>query len=184
MTTAESENSAECKFLECLQDCFLYQHVTKATRIRGLNEPSLLDLVLTDELDQVTDVHHHSPLGSSDHNVITFKFSCYIESASDKPKYLYCKANYKEMKKHLESSNWSKNYVESVKEKHINDAWDEFKCKMIQLRNEHVPKQLGGRSSWKNKGHVPINNDLQEKIRQKHRLHSKWNRAHLNDKEK
>ena len=98
----------EEQILDVINDCFLYQHVTKATRIRGLNEPSLLDLILTDEVDQVTDVHHLSPLGASDHNVITFKFSCYIEPASDKPRYLYYKTNYKKMKKQLESSNWSK----------------------------------------------------------------------------
>ena len=184
MTTSESENSTECQFLECVQDCFLYQHVTKATRIRGLNEPSLLDLILTDEVDQVTDVHHLSPLGASDHNVITFKFSCYTVSASDKLRYLYYKANYNKMKKHLESSNWSINYVESVKEKHIDDAWEIFKSKMIQLRDEYVPKQSDGMFSWKNKGHVPINDHLQEKIKKKHSLHSKWIRAHFNDKEK
>ena len=39
--------SCDYRFLEALRDCFMYQHVTQPTRVRGEDEPSLLDLVLT-----------------------------------------------------------------------------------------------------------------------------------------
>ena len=49
VTTSHNEDSKESKFIETIRDGFLYQHVTKPTRRRGEDEPSLLDLILTDE---------------------------------------------------------------------------------------------------------------------------------------
>ena len=45
-----SEKSEHCSsFLNTIQDCFLHQHVTEPTRYRH-EEPSLLDLVLSNEM--------------------------------------------------------------------------------------------------------------------------------------
>ncbi len=70
-STTCGENSAEVFFLEAVRDSYLYQHVEPATSRRGNDDPSLIDLVFTDEEMQVSDVSHHSPLGKSDqcHNV-------------------------------------------------------------------------------------------------------------------
>ncbi len=62
-TTPHGDESKEFKFIECLQDCFLFQHVDKPTRARGNDEPSLIDLLLTNEEHQVSNVVHHAPLG-------------------------------------------------------------------------------------------------------------------------
>ena len=34
----------EIDFIKGIQNCYLYQHVTKPTRARGTNKPNLLDL--------------------------------------------------------------------------------------------------------------------------------------------
>ena len=60
-STSESENSDEAKFLETLRDSFFHQQVQKPTRQRGNDEPSLLDLVLTNEAMQVSNLCHLSP---------------------------------------------------------------------------------------------------------------------------
>ena len=39
-------------FIEAIRDSFLIQHVNQATRSRGTNRPSLLDLILTDYVQQ------------------------------------------------------------------------------------------------------------------------------------
>ena len=122
MSSNESEEGMECKFLESVSDCFLYQHITKPTRIRGDTEPSLLDLILTDEEFQVSELRHLSPLGASDHSVITFKFNCYIDNVSTTNKYLFHKADFEGMKENLRQSNWCENYMESVDENNIEDA--------------------------------------------------------------
>ena len=37
------------KFLECIRDCYLFQHVNENTRQRGEDNPSMLDLIFTNE---------------------------------------------------------------------------------------------------------------------------------------
>ena len=101
MSSNESEEGMECKFLKSFNDCFLYQHITKPIRIRADTEPSLLDLILTDEESQVSEVRYLWPLGASDHSVITFKFNCYIDSVSTTNKYLIHKEDFEIMKDNL-----------------------------------------------------------------------------------
>ena len=77
----------ELKFIEAVRDSFLHQHVEKPTRRRGNDDPSLLDLIFTDESMQVSEIVHHAPLGKSDHSVITFDFHCYLDFTTQKDKY-------------------------------------------------------------------------------------------------
>jgi hypothetical protein len=61
--------------LEFVRDTYLYQHVKQATRYRGDNQPSLLDLILTNEEEMIDNVVHNAPLGNSDrfaHRYIIF----------------------------------------------------------------------------------------------------------------
>ena len=44
-----NETQPAYKFLECVRDCYLFQHVKHPTRFRDGQEPSILDLVLTNE---------------------------------------------------------------------------------------------------------------------------------------
>ena len=62
-TTVHGENSVEAAFIDVIGDCFYYQHVEEVTRRQGNDNPSLLDLVLTDEQMQVSEVLHHAPMG-------------------------------------------------------------------------------------------------------------------------
>ena len=47
--TASDLETPESLFLDSINDCFLTQHVTQHTRARGTDEPSLLDLVITND---------------------------------------------------------------------------------------------------------------------------------------
>ncbi|XP_066923557.1 uncharacterized protein [Clytia hemisphaerica] len=55
-TTSHSEESKEEKFLDALRDAFFYQLVDEPTRCRGTDEPSTIDLILTHEQNQVSDL--------------------------------------------------------------------------------------------------------------------------------
>ena len=107
LSTTCGENSTEVVFLEAVRDSYLYQHVEHATRRRGNDDPSLIDLIFTDEEMQVSDVSHHSPLGKSDHSVITFNYHCYLDYAKASDRYNYRNSNSDGMKQHLENSNWN-----------------------------------------------------------------------------
>ena len=56
-------DTMEYKFIECLQDNYLFQQVTKPTRWRGDDTPHILDLVLTNEENMVNNIEYESPLG-------------------------------------------------------------------------------------------------------------------------
>ena len=46
-TTIKNENDPANLFIEAVRDSFMFQHVDQLTRIRGNQEPSLIDLILT-----------------------------------------------------------------------------------------------------------------------------------------
>ena len=55
----------------------LYNHVTQPTRYRGTTNPSLLDLVLTNEELMIETIEYGAPLGASDHICLSFEFVYY-----------------------------------------------------------------------------------------------------------
>ena len=93
-TTPHMEESKEEQFLEALRDSFLFQHVDEPTRCRGADEPSLIDLILTSENNQISDMKFLSPLGKSDHSVLVFSFKCYAELKATSKRFIYHSADF------------------------------------------------------------------------------------------
>ena len=169
------DGSKEAKFIKAAQDCFLHQHIQLATRKRGNDCPSLLDLLFTDEAMQVSGVVHHAPLGKSDHSVITFRFNCYIDYSKPKETYKYDNADYENMRKHLTELKWEEDYIEKSANMTVEDLWKELKTMLLDVRNQFVQKhRISGKPSWQEKGSFPINKSLQEAIRNKKILHRRW----------
>ena len=54
-------------FITTIQECSLHQHVTEPARFRFGEEPSFLDLVLSNEEGMVYNLAYHPGLGDSDH---------------------------------------------------------------------------------------------------------------------
>ena len=173
-TTPHADSSKEFKFIEAVRDCFLFQHVQEPTRARGNDDPSLIDLILTNEELHVSDVVHHAPLGKSDHSVITFNYHCYLDFSKPKICYQYHKADFDAMIKELESSNWKEKFIVEANDKGPEELWSLLKCKLIELRNKFVPtkKIKTGINGWK--GTFPINKTVQSAIKEKHSLHRRW----------
>ena len=66
-TTPHSKESREEQFIETIRDWYIDQHLLEPTRSRSINNLSLIDLVLTNEVMQVSDVEYHALLNKSDH---------------------------------------------------------------------------------------------------------------------
>ena len=174
-STTCGENSAEVFFLEAVRDSYLYQHVEHATRRRGNDDPSLIDFIFTDEEMQVSDVSHRSPLGKSDHSVITFNYHCYLDYAKPTDSYNYRKANYDGMKQHLENSNWNCNFVEHAKNKAVVEVWLSLTSNLAHLRDQFVPVEtVLGKPTWKQKGDFAIDKQTREAIQDKKKKHRIW----------
>ena len=60
-------------FIESLQDCFMFQHVTEPTRYRVNEANNILDLILSSEEGMVQDLSYHPRSGQSDHICMEFK---------------------------------------------------------------------------------------------------------------
>ena len=106
---------------------------------------------------QVSELVQNPPLGNSYHNVITFKFNCYLDYSKPKDVYAYTKGNYEAMRNHLDNCEWAREYTELAKEKTVEEMWELMKTKLLYLRNQFIPRQtISGKPSWKDQGTYPI----------------------------
>ena len=71
------------KFWKPVKDLALWNHVSDYTRIRQQNGPSLLDLVLTEELFILDRSTYECPLERSDHLVLDFDVICHADRVRD-----------------------------------------------------------------------------------------------------
>ena len=78
LTTETGIGYSQYKFIETVRDCFYYQHIKEPTRGRGINTSSCIELVFFNEECMISDINLESPLGKSDHSVISFTFNSYI----------------------------------------------------------------------------------------------------------
>ena len=62
-TTPANVNNVATKFMECLRDCFLYQHVKDPTHYRGCQKPNTLHLIITNEEGMVDKIELNAPIG-------------------------------------------------------------------------------------------------------------------------
>jgi hypothetical protein len=136
-TTPANTTHLAFTFMECLRDCFLYQHVRQPTHFRGDQQANVLDLILSNEESMISDVSYGAPLGKSHHVSLTFNFKCYI----DKPKKLrksfkYDKGNYTEMRSNISEYNWEDDF----EGKSCEECWNMFQVRVQSEMDKHIPK--------------------------------------------
>ena len=74
--TAMPTSEDESNFMEAVMDSFLTPHVSTPTRGRGINNPSLIDLVFISNEDSIDSISMHAPLCKSDHSLIKILYRC------------------------------------------------------------------------------------------------------------
>ena len=154
--------------METLRDCYFYQHIDKPTRTRVGQEPSILDLVITNEEGMVEGVGYLSPLGKSDHLVISFNFKCYIQQTK-RIKEIYChgKGNCTNMGFELMKINWNEEL--DNREEDVNYQWHFIKEKIELAMEKHVTKRKIKIGHTKHK--CKLDTETRELIR---RIHKAW----------
>jgi len=133
-------------FIECVNDSYLYQHVNEPTRYREGNNPSLLDLVMTNESNMIDTIDYLHPLGKSDHIMLNFTFNCYTsEQPEETSILLYQKGDYDALKTMLQTSLWNDNGT-------VDEMWSCFTNNIHNAVNECIPVAKAGpnskRKSW------------------------------------
>ena len=145
-----SDSSAASLFFDTVQDSFLVQHVTSNTRHRQGQQSSLLDLIFTLDPNSVDDITHLSPLGSSDHVCLLWKYKCFDKVSSPKKNvamYNYRKGDYEAMNDYLGSINWCE-----ILSGNVHNDWQVFKAivqeAMVKYIPTSIPKKNKTTPSW------------------------------------
>ena len=96
-------------FLETIQECFFFQHVTEPTRYRDGDQPNTLDLIFSTEEGTVQNLEYHPPLGESDHVCLTFtvmQTQCINAKDTTEISFNIHKTNYDWVRNDLQQYNW------------------------------------------------------------------------------
>ena len=105
------------------------------TRFRG-NERSTLDLILTQEEQDIKNIKVFQPIGLSDHGVVTAEFICEWKSRNvPKMRRAYHKGDYITIISKLNEIDWTEKFTGKT----IHQCWEIFKEIYNHLVNEHVP---------------------------------------------
>jgi hypothetical protein len=131
----------EIMFLRNLRNNFLQQHVMEPTRQRGSDTPHILDLVITND-QFISDITYLSPLGRSDHSVLTFSCSLELdlELARNDDKWIFHKGNYNDLRCYLRR-HWD---IEFQGVDNANDLWITFKTIIMEGMDKYIPPK----TSW------------------------------------
>jgi len=118
------------KIFNCVDECFLTQHVSDPTR-----ENSTLDLVFSREPELVSDVQVIENLGNSDHNMLTFQVHHQQRVINSmRPRRDYHCGDDQSIKEQLKTVDW-----EDVMSGDMCTSWDNFKGILLDVEERFIP---------------------------------------------
>ena len=169
-TTSSVTGGRENKFLSCLRENLLCQHVLLPTRMRGSCNPHILDLIITNDDNMVDTINYLSPLGKSDHAVLYFECKSNSLDFVNSDKLNYNKGNYVGLRQFV-NRNWDNELSDSLLD--VNNCWNKIKNIISNGISRFVPKIDNNHWKKKNSWKRPIPANLKKLIKKKNRL---WTR--------
>ena len=169
-TTNATAGSIEGRFLYCLKNNLLLQHVSFPTRARGSQVPHTLDLIITNS-DFIYEVENLSPLGKSDHSVI----HCVCHFHSDFHQVVcrnYNKGDYDTMRQLV----YATMYTDKPNIADVNSNWVSFKNTVQEAVENCIPladTKWKKKETWQN----PLPSNTRKFVRKKHRLWTREQKA-------
>ena len=129
-------------FLECFNSSGLNQWVRESTFVSG----SILDLVLTSELDRIGEVCVLPPFPRCSHSPVifdyVFDFQEVVEERTEK--YLWHKGRYDKIVEALVNVDWDFEFAH----RSVSDNYNFFQTMLIRLVQQHVPLRRPGVRPW------------------------------------
>ena len=162
------------KFIETVQDAYLFQHITKPTRHREGQSSNCLDLIFTNEEEMIQHIEIKDPLGISDHCILLFDLLThfYTERKSlELKRFIYDKADFYGMAQELSKVDWKKEMIGlSVDEMmlFIENKLNLSMEKFIPSCSQHYP------SITKNKPPLWMNKNKMALIKKKYNAYKRW----------
>ena len=174
-TCTDGEEAIASRFLDTINDSFLFQHVLGNTRFRG-SQQSRLDLIFTNEEEMIESIEKASPPGKSDHMSLKWNFTVrgkVKKDAAPQERFQFAKGNYEEMRKELRETDWDN----TLRNESVETQWSILKEKLIQLSDKHIPKK---KAKTKNKNPW-CNKELKRELNKKNTLFHKYRRTKTED---
>ena len=154
-------------FFNCVQENFLFQAVHEDTHFKPNCNSSLIDLILSNDYDFVTDLISSPPLGKSHHVILNF--SVHIKqpptNPNPTPKYQINKGDYSSMREHIKNINWSLKFKQDGS---VDEWWDVLSNVLKESMDMFVPKKVF-RQAQSCKRSFSATPDLLSKIQTKRR---------------
>ena len=128
------------QFLSCIHQNFLSQFVMEPTHQRGEQNPSLIDLILSNDSNFVYDLVHDEPFGKSHHNSLKF----YIDIQTKKvrttmtEKYILSKGDYEGMRNYMSEVNWPNELADC---EDVDQCWEKIEVKILEATDKFIPKK-------------------------------------------
>ena len=167
--TSETHYSHE--FIESVRDSFLHQFVDFHTRYRDKQNPSLLDLVFANDELLIENINQFSPVGRSDHLIITFNIVCVVNQTNNSTtKYLFDRGDYLSMNMDLSSVDWHKEF----EAKCIEEKWDILKSKLHSSMDKYIPKNKYTRTNSRKGKPVWMTRQALKAVKRKHKSWNKY----------
>ncbi|XP_065684273.1 uncharacterized protein LOC136096666 [Hydra vulgaris] len=167
--SATDNESQTNKFIECLEDCFLFQCVCEPTfQIANYKSTNTLDLIITNDKNKIVSITHSAPLGNVKQGHHLLK-CCYLmndykfSTKHKKSNRLYQKGNYELFSCHSNSVDWENGY----KSKSINEMYDLFLYHYNYATNLFIPRINYQNRRNRNKWITP---ELKHKVRTKNNI--------------
>ncbi len=121
---------------------FLSQHTKEPTRMRGEDEPAMLDLIFTLNEWDIREVKMEAPLGMSDHSVLNFEYLVELGLISPQKelgikRLAYRKGNYEQMRSFLSEIPWDTD----LRDKSVQGMMDYVTQKCQEAVNRFISAQ-------------------------------------------
>ena len=159
--TNEQNSIGALKFLDAVNDIFLYQHVSEVTHNLDYNNPTRLDLVFTRDLSDIENIILMPPLGKSHHAMLGFSLIIdgEISEFGEKEifKYNFHKGDYNGMRQELAQQDW----VRLFEGKSVEEKFMILITILCNLTDKYVPKYKCSNKKTKPKW---MTRDIREKI--------------------
>ena len=168
-TNHTNPNHPDVQFIETLNEAMLHQHISKPTRDRENQTPTIDDLILTTDPDAVNDIQHIGHLGGSDHLCLTFTVNHIHKKAKpvQQTRFKYHKADMTKMKEKLDID-WNS----ELHGKTAEEGFNLFLHKYNAACEECIPKETTTHSDKYVKP-IWMKPATMRMIKRKHHLHNK-----------
>ena len=176
MAPGNNQDDYNHKFIECIRNSFLFQHIIENTRQRGDDSPSCLDLLFTNEENMIKNIDYLAPLGKSDHSIIKFEIPCKVEKPVPKIKVVYEQGDYAGLKQALDKVDWKQELGKHSGD--VNKQWEFFKNKFATEEKRFVPrKKVFINGTLNSKLSTPLD---KKSLRVAKKKNHKWSRIRKN----